>query len=166
MSSLSRRNLLRGRWHNPTSAIRPPWIVSESVFIDKCNRCHACVESCETNVIVCGAGNYPELDFNRAECSFCGACAEACKEAVFDKGMETPWRHKIEIDSACLAFKGVECRICQDNCEFSAITFKLSAGRVAQPVTNLALCNGCGACIGHCPAKAISVTDKALNGER
>lgn len=161
MSNLSRRNLLRGRWQQQSFVVRPPWIISESEFINNCSRCNACIKSCETNVIISGAGGFPELDFNRSECNFCGNCVQACQEAVFDEEQEAPWRYKAEINSACLTNKNIECRICNDSCEVSAIKFKLKAGHVAQPVLNITLCNGCGACISHCPVKAINVSNYA-----
>ncbi len=45
------------------------------------------------------------------------------------------------------------CRICNDLCPFSAITFDLARG-----VTNIdpKLCQGCGVCVAACPARAIS----------
>ena len=47
------------------------------------------------------------------------------------------------------------CRICNDLCPFSAITFDAPTG--ASEV-NRALCQGCGVCAAACPANAISAT--------
>jgi ferredoxin-type protein NapF len=165
MSILSRRNLLRGRWQQGEPAVRPPWIISESVFINGCTRCNACIDACETGVMVSGAGGYPELDFSRAECSFCGRCAQVCQAALFDKEQPVPWRYKADIGASCLTNRNVECRVCLESCEISAIKFKLKAGRVAQPLLNTEVCNGCGACVSSCPVKAISVGEQTLSGE-
>ena len=45
------------------------------------------------------------------------------------------------------------CRICNDLCPFSAISFDEGA-----MVTNIdpKLCQGCGVCVAACPARAIS----------
>lgn len=165
MSNLSRRNLLRGHWQQQRAVIRPPWIISESEFINKCSRCNSCIQACETKVIISGGGGFPELDFHQSECNFCGNCVQVCQEPIFDKEQRTPWHYKAEINLSCLSLKGIECRICHDSCEFSAIKFKLKAGHVAQPILNKKMCNGCGACISHCPVKAISISDSELNGE-
>lgn len=47
------------------------------------------------------------------------------------------------------------CRICNDLCPFSAITFDAPAGLSE---VNAALCQGCGVCVAACPANAISAT--------
>ena len=47
------------------------------------------------------------------------------------------------------------CRICNDLCPYSAITF--DDGRAVTEV-NPALCQGCGVCVAACPANAISAT--------
>lgn len=159
MSSLSRRNLLRGKWQGRPH-IRPPWIISEQVLVENCTRCHACIDSCETHVLISGSGGYPEVDFARAECTFCKQCVVACQETIFDETQERPWHYQARIKQDCLTYKGIECRVCQDNCDVSAITFRLSAGRVAQPHINLELCNGCGACVKGCPTKAVDVSNQ------
>lgn len=162
MTELSRRSLLRGKWRQRSSAIRPPWSIDELAFIEGCTRCNACITACETQVIVAGSGGYPELDFQRAECTFCQRCVQACAEPVFkrlaavDKLNTAPWQLKALIGSTCLTEQGIECRSCQDSCEPYAISFKLRS-TVAQPVLDGSRCNGCGACVRSCPANAIRI---------
>lgn len=72
MTTLSRRHLLRGRWHHAATQVRPPWSVNESAFVIGCSRCHACISQCESGVLVVGQGHFPTLDFSRAECTFVG----------------------------------------------------------------------------------------------
>ncbi len=166
--SLPRRSFLRGHFLKSLQdkktvqqghhAIRPPW-TDLANFFDKCTACDKCVTACETQILVKGAGGYPEIDFmhGRGECTFCQSCVNACKETVFRLTTETPWEHKVEIKESCVAFHGVECRGCEDSCENRAIRFKREIGGTATPYLNLASCNGCGACISSCPVSVIKV---------
>ncbi|CAI2528330.1 ferredoxin-type protein [Serratia liquefaciens] len=165
MTILSRRKLLGGQWRQPTAAIRPPWSRQGSLFITDCTRCQACVRACETGVLISGSGGFPEIDFQRAECTFCGRCAQACAEPVFRPLTETPWRQHAVFGTACLAQRGVECRSCQDSCEPQAIRFRPHLGEMAQPVLDAAACNGCGACVAGCPTGAVTLTQSENNND-
>ena len=80
----SRRQLLRGQFlqslHSENAkiqginAIRPPWSVNEEDFTDKCTRCGDCILVCETQIIVKGDGGFPEIQFDKGECTFCQKC--------------------------------------------------------------------------------------------
>lgn len=73
---------------------------------------------------------------------------------------ETPPRvPKAEISADCLSLKGVACRICGEHCDSGAIRFHLRVGGTPLPEVT-ADCNGCGACVGVCPATAISLAEK------
>ncbi|MGO2367631.1 MAG: ferredoxin-type protein NapF [Serratia sp. (in: enterobacteria)] len=165
MTVLSRRKLLGGQWRQPTAAIRPPWSRQESLFIAGCTRCQACVQHCETGVLIVGSGGFPEVNFQRAECTFCGLCAQACAEPLFRPLTETPWQQHAVFASACLAQQGVECRSCQDSCEPQAIAFRPRLGEMARPMLDVAACNGCGACVAGCPAGAVTLTRSENNDE-
>ncbi|WP_179038207.1 ferredoxin-type protein NapF [Limnobaculum xujianqingii] len=167
MSILSRRNLLRGQWRGH-DAIRPPWSVEEVLFTDGCSRCHACVGACETGVItVSGNQGFPELDFQRAECTFCKRCVEVCPEPIFHSTESQPWQRYAVINQTCLTYQGVACRSCQDACEPYAIKFKLRLGGIAQPELERESCTGCGGCVRSCPVQAITTreSDKDNDGK-
>lgn len=136
---------------------RMPWVVEESLFIEKCTRCEKCVSACETAIIVKGSGGFPEVDFQLGECTFCGKCAEVCTDSTFRLVTEPPWQQTVAIDSSCLALKGIECRSCSDSCESRAIRFEMQLGGVATPKIIKQDCNGCGACISPCPVDALDV---------
>lgn len=167
MTTLSRRNLLRGQLHR-SPAIRPPWSISEERFVEGCTRCHACVEACETGVITVSNGQaFPEIDFQRAECTFCGRCVEVCPEPIFRPLETQPWQRVATIAQTCLTYQGITCRSCQDVCEPYAIKFQLRLGGIAQPVLDQDSCTGCGSCIRSCPVQAITTHESdENNGEK
>lgn len=155
-----RRALLRGGWRKVVPAVRPPW-TSESSVVGQCSRCDACVYACPQGILTRGDGGFPAVDFlqGRGECTFCGACADACPEDVFDRNREPAWHLGLAVDEkTCLPHAGIHCEACRDICERAAIAFPPRLGGPAQPRIDEDRCNGCGACISVCPAKAISAT--------
>ncbi len=59
------------------------------------------------------------------------------------------------IGEACLALRGVECRICGDACGAGAIRFRPVRGGVALPIVAEDACTACGDCVAPCPTGAI-----------
>lgn len=140
------------------NAIRPPW-TDLANFYEKCTACNGCIDACETQILKRGAGGFPEVDFmlGKGECTFCQACVKACEADVFRAVTETPWLHKVEIQSGCLPSLGVECRSCEDSCEARAIKFRRQLGGISSPQVLLENCNGCGACLSTCPTQAVQI---------
>ena len=155
MAEVSRRSLLTGARKAP--AFRPPWSGSESDFTQRCSRCHACLDACETGVLQVGAGGFPHLDFTRAECTFCYGCAGACPESLFTARSAAPWEYQLTVSAACLAFRQTECRCCQDACPEQAIRFFPVLTGIAVPQPESARCTTCGACLRACPVSALSL---------
>ncbi len=161
MSDASRRNFLRGKVAEHTAQQRPPWALPEAHFTAVCTRCGDCARACPTRIIRQGDGGYPTVDFSLGECTFCGDCVHACQaKALRHPAGEgsTPWRIRATIGEACVARKGVECRICGEQCGESAIRFPPQIGRIALPVLDCERCTGCGACVAPCPVSAIKMT--------
>lgn len=167
--SLSRRHFLRGNFLNALKdeqakqqglqVVRPPWI-ELAKFEQHCTACSRCITVCETQILIKGAGGYPEVDFSQGEheCTFCQACVKACEVPnLFRSTDEEPWLHKVEVQPNCLAHNQVECRACQDSCESRAIRFQRAVGRVPTPSVDLESCNGCGACLNVCPSQSINL---------
>lgn len=137
--------------------VRPPWAVAEVAFLGACTRCDACVDSCPEHIVVRGEGGFPRIDFTRGGCSFCRACVESCQPQALLAGQEQPWHILPEIGPMCLAQKNVVCRSCGDACEARALRFVPRLGGAALPEIKTAACTGCGACVGACPARAVTM---------
>lgn len=153
MSDLvSRRGFLAGRGRDAVS-IRPVGALPTSLFLETCTRCDSCISACPEGIIVRGSGGFPEIDFGRGACTFCDSCTEACDTGALVPDAEWPWRAVVE--DSCLSASGVACRVCEDQCEATAIRFRLIPGGRSQPRIDIAGCTGCGACVAPCPADAI-----------
>ena len=155
---VARRGFLRGRLRNVTPAPRPPWALDEAEFVNRCSRCDACIQACPTGVLRAADGGYPTVDFSLGECTFCGECVTACKDRALLRTPDAPaWSMRARLDERCVATKGVECRICGENCEAGAIRFRPALGGISRPELDATPCTGCGACVAPCPVGAIVV---------
>ena len=157
---LSRRQFLRGDFKPRLSPQRPPWALAEAAFLERCTRCGACDPVCPSKILVVVRG-YPEVDFRRGECTFCAACVNACQSGALHRaataGEAAPWSIKLRIGTNCLPQRGVECRICSEQCATSAIRFSPRLGGPPVPEVMESACTGCGACVAPCPVAAISL---------
>lgn len=160
MSDASRRNFLRGKVAAHKAQQRPPWALPEARFTDACTRCGDCARACPTRIIRQGDGGYPTVDFSLGECTFCGECLSACKAGALHHDPQStvpPWRLRAAIGEACVARKGVECRICGEQCGEGAIRFPPQLGGISTPHLDVDRCTGCGACVAPCPVSAVKV---------
>lgn len=163
--AVSRKALLRGQFRSDDqSVLRPPWSIGADLFTETCDASGKCREACPEGILMAGTGGFPEVDFERGECTFCEDCVKACPsgalslyEAEGDTEKRAPWAIRAEIKNDCMSLAGITCRVCGDQCETRAITFKLAVGGVALPVIDMSLCTGCGACFGPCPTQSIAI---------
>ncbi|MCB1758500.1 MAG: ferredoxin-type protein NapF [Gammaproteobacteria bacterium] len=163
-SNISRSQFLSGDFSGNNLPIRPPWALSEELFIERCTRCSECVKACPYHLIKEGRGKFPIVDFSIAGCDFCRDCVNACEPGALnsDPDLEsTPWTLKAEILSNCLSLNSIVCRACGDTCEERAITFKLELGGVARPNLDRQACTGCGECYAVCPIKSVTIKPEA-----
>ena len=144
-------------------AVRLPWLRPGLEFTADCSRCGNCKPACPEQIIIIGDGGFPELDFSRGECSFCRACVTSCEEDLFDLSPEAAWHYKAKINDSCFNADAVYCRSCAESCEAEAISFNFVDSVFVKPTVTERKCNGCGACVAVCPAKAIIVTDANAN---
>lgn len=153
--NLSRRNLLRGRTGPATVPIRPPGAIPEPLFADTCTSCDKCVAACPQEILFCGSGGYPEVNFRLGECTFCNHCIDVCPEDALVSSIQPPWHLELQLKDNCLAERQIVCQTCGDACEVEAIRFRPKVGRVAVPAIDPDVCTGCGACIAACPENAL-----------
>lgn len=164
--AITRFQFLRGDRSGRKQEIRPPWAIAEARFTAGCSRCGDCVAACPERILRIGRGGYPRVDFSLGECTFCGDCRRACpRGALWDERQRdgAPWNLKATIGDHCLATRGVECRVCGEQCPGNAIHFRPRRGGPAFPRLEAGSCNGCGACFSTCPAAAIEM--RAWNQE-
>ena len=142
-----------------SQAVRLPWLKPGLDFTAECSRCGNCKTACPEKIIIMGDGGFPVLDFSKGECSFCQACVTSCEEDLFDLQQTNAWQYKAKINANCFNAESVYCRSCAESCEVQAISFNFTNTVFVKPTVASHDCNGCGACVAVCPAKAIIITD-------
>ncbi|WP_374511800.1 ferredoxin-type protein NapF [Niveibacterium sp.] len=153
-----RRRLLGGRHPSAAQRYLPPWAGDAQAFLQRCTRCGDCVRACPTGLLEPDVDGYPSPQFARAACSLCGDCATACAPRALDRSDgRVAFAHVAQIEAGCLALQGIECRVCGEACETSAITFRPQLRAVAQPAIDASRCSGCGACVAICPSHAVAL---------
>ena len=156
--TITRTDVLRGRFAGKKAEVRPPWARAETAFTDTCQRGGDCLKACPEKIITSGGGGFPVVDFRRGACTFCGDCVKACRSGALTPPLSEdsrPWNLGAAIEPACLALAGVLCRLCEESCESVAIRFRLVVGGGAVPDIEATACTGCGACVTACPSHAI-----------
>ncbi|MCX5881104.1 MAG: 4Fe-4S binding protein, partial [Deltaproteobacteria bacterium] len=171
--------------------IRPPGSMTETRFLERCQRCGLCMKACPTNVIQPALGEAgiagiwtPVLNMATGYCEYsCTLCGSVCptgaihlitgKEkiagpirigsAFVDRGRCLPWTE----NGACI--------VCEEVCPTSpkAVVFREAdvAGfgterlRLKQPYVNLRQCVGCGICENKCPVKGTPAIRVIASGE-
>lgn len=139
----------------------PPALAMGLIPDNPCEYCgHPCVAACEAEIIRLHPDDHvyrgmPYLSFESAGCTACDACVEVCPLPPEDVAGE-PRRvlGTAMVDhGVCLAWNGVICMSCQFACGHRA----LRGDARGRPSVNAELCNGCGACVSVCPARAVAV---------
>lgn len=158
--------LLVGAVRGKTAApLRPPCALGEEKFSGVCIRCGNCERACPARIIqpdlgATGLANLltPTLHFAADYCrENCTRCIDVCPSGALARlPLERKRKHvigraKLDLD-ICLLAAGQECTECIKSCPFGALAVD-SKDFSSQPVLDLKLCNGCGACESNCPVR-------------
>jgi ferredoxin-type protein NapF len=154
--AINRRQFIKGDLQGRRAALRPPWSLTDSAFVQRCDACGDCISACPEAILVADNAGLPQVDFMSGECSFCEACLQACQTGALQAG-DPAWQLKPFISDACLARRGIVCSVCAEQCEHRAIRFRPTVNTAAQPEVEESLCSGCGACVKPCPVACISI---------
>lgn len=153
-------------------SLRPPGSVEETVFKGACIRCGNCVRSCPSRIIKPSVNSndaagflVPQLKFSgpdycREDCNKCGL---SCPTGVIrplplqEKNLHVIGIAQIDL-SECLLTWDRECGVCVPRCPRGAIVEEFLRETYTTAVKVVSeKCNGCGACVGICPAKVVTV---------
>lgn len=144
--------------------IRPPGAIPEEEFLNTCIRCSECMKVCITNTLQPSLleggleGLWtPRADLRLAACEqTCNLCGKVCPtQAIRDLDLEEKKHAKIGtaviLKEKCLVWEQDKvCLICDEQCPYNAIVFKMVDG-FRRPFVIENKCNGCGFCEYKCP---------------
>jgi len=145
----SRRDLPGAVW------IRPPGALHEGEFIAACTGCGDCARACEPGAIQLRAllprnPPTPVIDPYTEPCRLCEGlpCLAACEAGALRPEAPAVLGTAQVRAQECLNRLGSPCSVCVEHCPVEG-ALRLGAGL---PITNAALCTGCGICAYVCPA--------------
>jgi len=168
-----------------TSLLRPPGVLDESQFVQRCLRCFQCAQSCPNNIIkIAGlqAGIdsifTPHIEFEEFGCDYyCHMCQLVCPNEAIP--LQTlPEKQKAKIGTAtinkslCVVYAHeTNCLVCEEFCPVPEkavkVTEKVKGGKGSEtvlryPVIDTALCIGCGTCQVCCPMNPKAITVRKI----
>ncbi len=155
--------------------LRPPGVLEEEDFLNKCVRCGECMKVCLKNALYPAAwqagmeGLYtplviPRLGYCEYNCTLCG---QVCPTGAIPK-LSTDVKRRQVIGKAvldknhCLPFaRKTDCIVCEEHCPIPSKAIRsretevmgLDGVRktVKEPYVVEEICNGCGICENVCP---------------
>jgi MauM/NapG family ferredoxin protein len=167
-----------------TTLLRPPGVLDEAQFVERCLRCLQCVESCPNQIIhITGPGNgaaslfTPHVEFTDYGCDYyCQVCQTVCPNFAIplqslQEKQKTPMGVARIDEKTCVVFKDdLNCLVCEEVCPVpgKAITIRDEAVLkdgvpvlLRYPVMKEQDCIGCGICQVGCPADPVAIVVSA-----
>jgi polyferredoxin/NAD-dependent dihydropyrimidine dehydrogenase PreA subunit len=147
--------------------LRPPGVVREAEFVQRCLRCLQCVRSCPNSIIKAaglehGPGGIltPRLDFTRQGCDYyCQVCQLVCPNEAIPRQLlrvkqSTPIGRAVIDESLCVVYaRGLPCIVCEELCPVPEKAIRLRREKDLQYPLVTPGCIGCGICEAYCPAE-------------
>jgi polyferredoxin len=143
--------------------IRPPGVIDEQSFLDKCIRCDQCVQACATHALhpVLFGGTWdsiwtPAINGTLGYCNVdCNRCGQICPAGAIP-ALPLEIKRKQVMGIAVLAPSlCINCMVCEKACQLKAIDrieIQKEGKTKPLPVVIADKCNGCGQCEYKCPA--------------
>ena len=145
----------------------PPGSRSVEWFTSRCISCHTCVSACPTHVLqpsffALGAAGFlqPVMDYRVGYCEWeCNACSQVCPTGAISpisiaKKQATQLGRVEFVEDRCVVFtQGTACGACGEVCPTQAVRMVPYLGDLTQPLTDNAICSGCGNCEYACPVE-------------
>jgi MauM/NapG family ferredoxin protein len=148
--------------------IRPPGVLDEAAFLNRCVRCSQCLKVCPTSglqPVLLEAGLEglwtPRLVPRLGHCDYgCTACGQVCPSGAIPPLEMDRKREQVmgvaAIDrNRCLPWaEGTPCIVCEEMCPVPDKAIHLQEGDgVQQPIVDTTRCIGCGICEFQCPVE-------------
>ncbi|HUV07909.1 MAG TPA: 4Fe-4S binding protein [Spirochaetia bacterium] len=166
---------------NMSSLLRPPGVVDETQFVERCLRCLQCVRSCPNRIIQVTGGSAglgslftPHIEFARYGCDYyCQVCQTVCPNYAIplqslENKQKTPIGKAVIDTDDCVVYKdGTNCLVCEEFCPVPEKAIQTKEEMVwkdgklvplKHPFVVESRCIGCGICQVNCPASPIAIT--------
>lgn len=145
----------------------PPGARSVEWFTSRCISCHTCLSACPTHVLqpsffALGAAGFlqPVMNYRAGYCEWeCNACSQVCPTGAISpisiaKKQATQLGRVEFVEDRCVVFtQGTACGACGEVCPTQAVRMVPYIGDLTQPLTDNAICSGCGNCEYACPVE-------------
>lgn len=159
--------------------IRPPGVVNDQEFLDKCIRCSKCMEICPTQGLLPAVlsskleGFYsPHLVPRIGYCAYsCNQCGQVCPTGAIPS-LSLTAKQKFPIGIAAINYtKCIRCLTCEEMCPVPEKAIHIREEQYNNKLTSTPyvvpdLCIGCGICENKCPVQgtaAIRVYNNSLS---
>ena len=61
------RRALFDRFRGGPVSLRPPWVIGEASFSERCDGCGDCIGACPSGLLIAGRGRLPVVDFAKSQ---------------------------------------------------------------------------------------------------
>ncbi len=161
-----RVNLSVGQPH-----LRPPGAIADSLLVETCVRCGACVDVCPADAILplaAAAGEAagtPVVDPDSAPCVVCDGlkCTTVCPSGAL-LPIDNPRDIRMGIAQVyaplCVRSNREDCTLCVDECPVGEDAIRFNGWGPPEVLANG--CVGCGVCQNRCPTSPKAIVVKPL----